>query len=92
MVSGGRGHGADRKRFLPEHREGDSLEIEHSLDSAALEILTVAKWWELDPEAVGRWTMPDFTDRQEFMFIQFELSRDPADKPPAGKPWAGPKA
>lgn len=35
----------------------------------------VARFYEVDPEAVGRWTNVDFLDRQEFMFFQLELDR-----------------
>ncbi len=57
-----------------------------------MEILTVAKWWKLDPGVVERWTMPDFTDRQEYMYIQFELDREDEDDEPEGKLWGGPES
>ena len=51
----------------------------------------MAKWWALDPDLVGRWTMRDFEDREEYMFVQDELSQ-PRDKnavQPGETEWAG---
>ncbi len=39
----------------------------------------MAKWWKIDPDIVGGWSMPDFTDRQEFMFVMNELQKPPVD-------------
>lgn len=35
----------------------------------------MAKYWGLDPDIVKRWTMVDFSDRQEFMNLQTEISK-----------------
>ena len=30
----------------------------------------MAKYWDKDPDVVERWTVRDFFDRQEFMFVE----------------------
>lgn len=35
----------------------------------------VARFFEVDPEAVGNWANRDFLDRQEYMWFQMDLDR-----------------
>jgi len=51
-------------------------------------------YYKLNPDIVDNWTMPDFTDRQEFMFLCMEYQKGPeqkeADKEATRQPWMGP--
>jgi len=38
--------------------------------------MNVARYWEIDPDAVARWSMPDFTDREEYMLIQCDMAQN----------------
>jgi hypothetical protein len=42
--------------------------------------LNVARFYEVDPEAVGMWTNRDFLDRQEYMMFQQDLDRQEIEK------------
>jgi hypothetical protein len=35
-----------------------------------MEINGVARHWELNPDIVENWAMPDYTDRHEYMLIE----------------------
>ena len=38
----------------------------------------VAKWWGFDPDHVAQWAMPDFEDREEYMFVQDAMAEPTA--------------
>jgi len=37
--------------------------------------LTVARFFRREPDTVERWALPDFHDRQEYMWIVREIER-----------------
>jgi hypothetical protein len=56
---------------------------ENSLDSWSFEIMHVEKWWK---QSSADWTMVDYADRQEYMFLQ-TADLEPED---SGEEWKGP--
>jgi hypothetical protein len=50
-----------------------------------MEMCSVAKWFGLDPDAVGKWSMPRFTDRQEFMLVSMYVMAQQMQSNKAGK-------
>jgi hypothetical protein len=42
--------------------------------------LEVAQWWGVDPQSVGRWSIIDFEDREEYMLVKIELEPEPEDE------------
>lgn len=47
----------------------------------------VATWYGLDPNVVDyNWTMPDFLEREEFMWLRNEYRKDPEAAPYRAKP------
>lgn len=39
-----------------------------------MRLLNAAKWWKANPEDVGRWSIVDFMDREEYMLIYNHVS------------------
>ena len=50
-----------------------SADIQHSLESHVIELLTTARFFKLDPDVVFKWSMPHYTDRREYMDISEEI-------------------
>jgi hypothetical protein len=46
----------------------------------------VADYYKIDADIVYNWTMPHFSDRQEYMFIQMELQKPPVVNKPGEMP------